>query len=587
MLGEGSLVEIDRYRVGADGSGGVIRVAVARHLHRLPDGFLLFVGEPAAHLYVKLRRLYVYDRRIGDSYRDRHIYDLEAHGLGYKTRVFGSFRNSRYDVVASLRRRSFRKEGIVCGVVVREDRLAELCGCCRNGRCFADLPAVYRQGRNPLVLLLHRNDLEADGLGNELLVFSRTCYPCYDVVASRRRRSCLKESVVRGAVILEDRLAVLRGCCRNGRCFADLPVGYLQRGSPRVLLHSGSSGLRNDLCLKRAEVERVVFLGSFQHLGAAAALGVKPVPELASAAVHSVYTVACLLGGCDVVELDVLPVVIGIDSLRSREIEDIVHNHGNVVAYAPRIAGLVGDVPLRQSGVQLIRERRTCRRMSRFVVVIERELHIVALACHGEPLVLIALYRLFDVPPEGCAERSRNSGAVNLVLEAVEPVRGIVRRGRARELVPRHQEVIVRDKALVAVVEVVPCDVRVVPVAVYHYGIPRVTHRIARDELCGYADLIEQHGIQVGVALADRHSVFQHTVSRILLAVRARDIPEIRGIVVIKIGGDVLVEVKRLFLVRPARLDGSGDIVEHSLVFGTFLVVLAVLEAVFYQYRVR
>ena len=281
-------------------------------------------------------------------------------------------------------------------------------------------------------------------------------------------------------------------------------------------------------------------------------------------------------------ELYIVTVVVGVDRLRSRKIEDIVDNYGDNVAVAPYIVGLVDNVPLRERIVELLGQGRACRGMSRSVVVVEHELHVDLVPHKSEPLVLIALYRLFRVAPERSAERRRHIYIVNIVPEAVQPVSGGMLRGRCRQLADCGQKVFVLDIALVAVVEVVPRSVDEVPVIAYLYGIPRVTESRARGQLRRDSDLIHEHCVEIGVALADRHAVLEHTVCGELLAVGTRHLTQHSGIVIVEVRGDVLVEVERLLLVRPARLHGSGDVVKHSLVFGAFRLILAVLKAVVY-----
>ena len=48
-------------------------------------------------------------------------------------------------------------------------------------------------------------------------------------------------------------------------------------------------------------------------------------------------------------ELYIVTVVVGVDRLWSRKIEDIADNYGDNVAVAPYIVGLVDNVPLREN----------------------------------------------------------------------------------------------------------------------------------------------------------------------------------------------------------------------------------------------
>ena len=91
------------------------------------------------------------------------------------------------------------------------------------------------------------------------------------------------------------------------------------------------------------------------------------------------------------------------------------------------------------------------------------------------------------------------------------------------------------DIPLVTEIEVVPRCIDKIPVIAYLYSIPRVTHNRARDKLSRYAYFVEEHCVQVSIALADRHAVFQHTVCGELLVVRTLGLAIEEWVVVIEV----------------------------------------------------
>jgi len=75
---------------------------------------------------------------------------------------------------------------------------------------------------------------------------------------------------------------------------------------------------------------------------------------------------------------------------------------------------------------------------------------------------------------------------------------------------------------------------------------------VAGNELSLYAESVEQLGIKLRIALADRKAVFQHSVGAVLFLVLPADRPVVRRIVIIEPDCYIIMEIKRFFLIRPA-----------------------------------
>ena len=88
--------------------------------------------------------------------------------------------------------------------------------------------------------------------------------------------------------------------------------------------------------------------GSSHDLIYLPSVGVDAVPELAAGAVQAVYPVGSLFGFTQVVQVDILTVVVRINRRGSGEIEYVIHHNRDIIAVAPYISRLIGDIPLRK-----------------------------------------------------------------------------------------------------------------------------------------------------------------------------------------------------------------------------------------------